>query len=117
MPIPDLNRSDVNQPISKARVLQTSKHKSDFHPNLPRSFALSAFPKALMRTLKRIGAITALMRRRNISLMNLKCRVNSGYINPNRSPEKAAMNNQFDSEIPLINSQNGLIALFYVKLM
>jgi hypothetical protein len=49
--------------------------------------------------------------------MNLKCRVNSGYINPNRSPEKAAMNNQFDSEIPLINSQNGLIALFYVKLM
>jgi hypothetical protein len=115
MPIPDLNRSDVNQPISRASVLQTSKHKSDFHPNLPRSFALSAFPKALMRTLKRMGAITALMSRRNISLMNLKCRVNSGYINPKMSPEKAAINNQFDSDMPLIYSQNCLIALFYLK--
>jgi hypothetical protein len=110
-----LNRSDVNQPISRARVLQTSKHKSDFHPNLPRSFALSAFPKALMRTLKRMGAITALMSRRKISLMNLKCRDNSGYINPKMSPEKAAINNQFDSDMPLIYSQNCLIALFYVK--
>jgi hypothetical protein len=70
-----------------------------------------------MRTLKRMGAITALMSRRKISLMNLKYWVNSGYINPKMSPEKAAINNQFDSEIPLINSQNGLIALFYVKLM
>jgi hypothetical protein len=115
MPIPDLNRSDVNQPISRASVLQTSKHKSDFHPNLPRSFALSAFPKALMSTLKRMGAITAFMSRRNISLMNLKCWVNSGYINPKMSPEKAAINNQFDSDMPLIYSQNCLIALFYVK--
>jgi hypothetical protein len=110
-----LNRSDVNQPISRASVLQTSKHKSDFHPNLPRSFALSAFPKALMSTLKRMGAITALMSRRNISLMNLKCWVNSGYINPKMSPEKAAINNQFDSDMLLIYSQNCLIALFYVK--
>jgi hypothetical protein len=115
MPIPDLNRSDVNQPISRASVLQTSKHKSDFHPNLPRSFALSAFPKALMRTLKRMGAITAFMSRRKISLMNLKYWVNSGYINPKMSPEKAAINNQFDSDMPLIYSQNCLIALFYVK--
>ena len=115
MPIPDLNRSDVNQPISRASVLQTSKHKSDFHPNLPRSFALSAFPKALMSTLKRMGAITAFMSRRNISLMNLKCWVNSGYINPKMSPEKAAINNQFDSDMPLIYSQNCLIALFYLK--
>jgi hypothetical protein len=115
MPTPDLNRSDVNQPISRASVLQTSKHKSDFHPNLPRSFALSAFPKALMSTLKRMGAITAFMSRRNISLMNLKCWVNSGYINPKMSPEKAAINNQFDSDMPLIYSQNCLIALFYVK--
>jgi hypothetical protein len=105
----------VNQPISRASVLQTSKHKSDFHPNLPRSFALSAFPKALMSTLKRMGAITAFMSRRNISLMNLKCRVNSGYINPKMSPEKAAINNQFDSDMLLIYSQNCLIALFYVK--
>jgi hypothetical protein len=68
-----------------------------------------------MSTLKRIGAITALMSRRKISLMNLKCWVNSGYINPKMSPEKAAINNQFDRVIPLINSQNFLIALFYVK--
>jgi hypothetical protein len=62
-----------------------------------------------------MGAITALMSRRNISLMNLKCWVNSGYINPKMSPEKAAINNQFDSDMPLIYSQNCLIALFYVK--
>jgi hypothetical protein len=62
-----------------------------------------------------MGAITALMSRRKISLMNLKCRVNSGYINPKMSPEKAAINNQFDSDMPLIYSQNCLIALFYLK--
>jgi hypothetical protein len=47
--------------------------------------------------------------------MNLKSRVNSGYINPKMSPEKAAINNQFDSDMLLIYSQNCLIALFYVK--
>jgi hypothetical protein len=62
-----------------------------------------------------MGAITALMSRRKISLMNLKCWVISGYINPKRSPEKAAINNQFDSDMPLIYSQNCLIALFYLK--
>jgi hypothetical protein len=62
-----------------------------------------------------MGAITALMSRRNISLMNLKYWVNSGYINPKMSPEKAAINNQFDSDMLLIYSQNCLIALFYVK--
>jgi hypothetical protein len=48
-------------------------------------------------------------------LMNLKYWVNSGYINPKMSPEKAAINNQFDSDMLLIYSQNCLIALFYVK--
>jgi hypothetical protein len=55
------------------------------------------------------------MSRRKISLMNLKYWVNSGYINPKMSPEKAAINNQFDSDMPLIYSQNCLIALFYLK--
>jgi hypothetical protein len=62
-----------------------------------------------------MGAITAFMSRRKISLMNLKYWVNSGYINPKMSPEKAAINNQFDSDMPLIYSQYCLIALFYVK--
>jgi hypothetical protein len=62
-----------------------------------------------------MGAITALMSRRNISLMNLKYWVNSGYINPKKSPEKAAINNQFDRVIPFIKSQNCLIDLFYLK--
>jgi hypothetical protein len=63
-----------------------------------------------------MGAITALMSRRNISLMNLKYWVNSGYINPKMSPEKAAINNQFDRVIPFIKSQNCLIAFVLCKI-
>ena len=97
--MPDLKIRAVNQPIKRANVLQISKHKRDFQPNFPNSFALSAFPSALISTLNRIGAMTALISLRKISLINFKFPVISGRKSPNANPASAAINNQFAMEI------------------